>query len=115
MKVLCEMISKRPSTLKVLDISWNELFGRQLDMLFQALQHNRDLTTLNLAMTSLHDDTDLRPLLKFIRKNCRLICLDFSGMFKTASQVKNIIKAIKKDQTLLSLHLSHTPIIQSDK
>ena len=36
-------------------------------------------------------------------------------MFKTVLQVRKIIKAIKKSKSLLAVHLSYTPIIQSDK
>ena len=112
-RVLCDMIQKFPTSLRVLDISWNELFGHQIKPLFEALSKNRDLEHLNLAMTSLHPDTDLAPLMRFIKKCQRLIHLDFSGMFKTDAQVISVIKKIKNHQTLLSLHLSHTPIIST--
>lgn len=65
-------------------------------------------------MTALHYRQDLTNLKKFIRKNHSLLHLDFSGMFKTAEQVKSIVKAFKKHQTLLAVHLSHTPFIVSD-
>ena len=84
-KVLCELLSQRNQTnLRVLDISWNEIVGHQITPLFAALSKNRDLEHLNLAMTSLHVDTDLRPLINFVKKNPRLLHIDFSGMFKTA-------------------------------
>ena len=51
----------------------------------------------------------------FIRRNKRLLHLNLSGIFKLASQVKQIVKSIKTSETLLSVHLSHTPIIPRDK
>ena len=66
-------------------------------------------------MISLQIDQDLTPLKKFIRKNYSLLHLDFSGMFKTALQVKGIVKAIKKHRTLLAIHLSYMPFINKDK
>ena len=90
------MISEQPSFLKKLDISWNELFGRQIETLFAALAENKDLEYLNIAMTSLSKHTDTKDLRKFIRRNSNLLHLDLSGMFKTAEQVRGIVKAVKK-------------------
>lgn len=91
------------------------MFGKQIDALFEALSKNKGLQYLNLAMTSLHKDQDLLPLKRFIRKNTNLMHLDFSGMFKTAAQVKGIVKAIKKHRTLLAVHLSYIPFLRQDK
>ena len=68
-KILCGMITEQPSFLKKLDISWNELFGNQIEKLFAALAENKDLEFLNIAMTSLHNDTDTKNLRRFIRRN----------------------------------------------
>ena len=57
----------------------------------------------------------MKNLKKFIKNNLCLLHLDFSGMFKTATQVRSIIKVVKKHQTLLALHLSHTPFINTNK
>ena len=46
------MIKTVPSTLKKLDISWNELLEKQVKDLFDALSKNNTLENLNLAMTS---------------------------------------------------------------
>ena len=41
--------------------------------------------------------------------------LNLTGIFKQVNQVKQIVKSIKTSETLLSVHLSHTPIIPRDK
>ena len=66
-------------------------------------------------MTSVNENTDLRYLKKFIRCNMSMLHLDLSGMFKTAEQVQGIVKAIAKNDTLLALHLSNTPVIRREK
>lgn len=119
------MITAVPAFLRKLDISWNELLEKQVARLFNALSKNTGLENLNLAMTSVPipvtvpkskkkviDTTN--GLRKFIRNNSRLVHLDLSGMFKSVYHVRKIIKAIKKSKTLLAVHLSHTPVIDSN-
>lgn len=62
-------------------------------------------------MTSVNEGMNIKKLKQFIKENERLIHLDLSGVFKTADHVKQIIKAIKRSETLLAVHLSHTQVI----
>ena len=112
---LCQLIKGQPSFLKVLDISWNILKRQQIALVFEALGKNQDLEYLNLAMTSVGEEMDLVELRRFIRKNPNLLHLNLSGMFKTVEHVSSIVKAIAKNDSLLALHLSNTPVITQDE
>lgn len=46
------MISDTASKLRKLDISWNGLYGKQVEQLFDALSKNNSIEDLNLAMTA---------------------------------------------------------------
>ena len=109
--VLCSLINRKESTLKVLDISWTHLLEKQISSLFKSLGSNQSIESLNLAMISIGKKKKLVALYKFFRRNTRLTHLNFSGMFKTVDQVKFIIKGIAKADSLLALHMSHTPVI----
>ena len=114
-KILCSLISRNESTLKVLDISWAHLLEKQISNLFKALGSNESLESLNLAMISISKKKKLVALYKFLRRNTRLTHLNLSGMFKTVSQVRFIIKGIAKADSLLVLHISHTPCVSSNR
>ncbi len=111
--ILCEFIKQR-SVLRTLDISWNSMVASQVKMLFRALSKNQQLESCNLSMISVNENMNIMKLKEFIRENHRLLDINLSGMFKTAKHVKGIIKTIKKQPTVLALHLSNTPIIEED-
>ena len=46
------MISDNTSKLKKLDISWNGMYGRQVEQMFDALSKNDSIENLNIAMTA---------------------------------------------------------------
>ena len=66
-------------------------------------------------MTAIKPTQSVKSLYQFIRQNKRLIHLNLSGMLHSEKQVRSIIKAISKSETLLALHLSHTQIIQESQ
>ena len=66
-------------------------------------------------MISVEPKQNLNPLCKFIRKDKRLTHLNLSGMLKTIKQVRLMVQCIKKADSLLAVHLSHTPIINSNR
>ena len=66
-------------------------------------------------MLAIDKDDELKGLKKFIKFNKRLIHLNFTGLLKTEKQVVGVIKAIKVNTTLLSVHLSHTQAIIKNK
>ena len=90
------MISDTASKLRKLDISWNGLYGKQVEQLFDALSKNNSIEDLNLAMTAVQSNiksrqsqepdtlpTDTVKLRNFIKQNQNLLHIDLSGMFKT--------------------------------
>ena len=65
-------------------------------------------------MTAVHEGDKLTYFYRFVRRSQRLVHLDCSGMLKSAFQVKKLIKAVKKQPTVLALHLNDIPIISLD-
>jgi hypothetical protein len=66
-------------------------------------------------MIAVPENQSLTTMCKWIRMNESLLHLDLSGVLRTASQVISVVKAVKKQRTILSLHLSGTQVIKEDK
>lgn len=98
-----------------LDISWNQLSSHSMGRIIKSLDNNERLRFLNLSWNEIREDTNLKPLGKFLRNNQALVHLDISKMFSTAKQIKYIIKCIKKSRSLQSVHLNNTAIIRKRK
>ena len=101
--------------MRNLDISWSNTLASQTGLLFESLAKNRQLQHLNIAMLALDRDQDITGFKKFIRRNQRLLHLNLTGLLRTREQVAKVVKAIKASETLLAVHLSHTPIITKSK
>ena len=114
LSTLCGMLRSR-TALCTLDISWNRFAAGQVKELLRALAQNTQLESVNLAMTAVSPKQNLSGLQCFLRNNKRLLHVDLSGMVHTVEQVRQTIKSVKKSETLLALHLSHTPIISSSR
>ena len=103
---------KDSSRLETLDISHAKLMPKEMVVLLKCLKENRKLRDLNLSMMPLSKEADVKPLAIFIRQNTNLLHINLSGLFQSAKQVCRIIKAVKKQRSILAMHLSDTnPII----
>lgn len=87
----------------------------QMKRVFEALRSNLHLKSLNLAFNPVKEDDDVKDLGNFVRQNFNLQHLDLSGVLRTETQVQKIVKKAKKAQSLVSLHLNHTPCIQRNE
>jgi len=66
-------------------------------------------------MTAIHSTCNVKSLTRWVRRSDKLLHLDVSGVLKTSKQVRSLIKAVKKQGTILAVHLNDTPVISLDK
>jgi hypothetical protein len=115
---ITSLLETNESRLVKLDLSWNQWNRGQPSWLFGALLKGVKTSImqyLNLSFMMLKDGEDINQFCKFIRQSERIALMDLSGMMKTAEQVRKVVKAIKKQSTILSVHLNATPVIAMDR
>ena len=104
----------RKPNLKQLDISWNKISTKQMTKFLETLKGNFHIISLNIAFNPVSKTDNIKPLEWFIRQNYSLQYLDLSGVLQTPLQVQRVVKKFKKSQSIISVHLSHTPVIKQD-
>lgn len=119
------------SYLTDLDVSWNFLGPEAILKLSAALVQNRKLQYLNISWNNIRNtdpskkmndekvmseaDEDLiENLVKFVKHNHKLIHLDLGNTGLTKNMLKQFGPALRRARSLVSLHLSGNPGVDSD-
>lgn len=82
-----------------------------MSALVKKLYGNNHLVVLNLAFNPILKDDPIRRFGNFIRQNPKLMVLNLAGVLQSQQQVLRVVKKAKKSQAIISLNLSHTPMI----
>lgn len=98
--------------LKELDLSWNKFTTQHLSKLFNFLQTENKLVSLNVSWNSLLAKTDIEGSLiidslnEFLKRTSKLQHIDLSNTFLSEKAMYYVIKRLAKSTTIQSIHFS---------